>query len=89
MEAEMKADRKAQKARTDAKHKEVMAKIDAETKAIQAKTKAMRDKRMEPNRESDQEELKRIIEEMNVKADGKQEKCWPDCEKTLNLVRQK
>jgi hypothetical protein len=46
----------------DAKHKDMMAKmaaeteaIWAETKAIQAKTKAMWDKRMEANRESDQE----------------------------------
>jgi hypothetical protein len=53
-------------ARMDAKPKETMAKIDAETKT-------MRNKRMEANRESDQEELKGMMEEMNTKVGGKQE----------------
>jgi hypothetical protein len=34
MKAEMKTDRKAHQARTDAEHKEIMAKIDAETEDI-------------------------------------------------------
>jgi hypothetical protein len=71
--AEMKAGRKAYQARMDTKHKETMANIDAEMEAIRAETKAMRDKGMKTNRESDQEELKGIIEEMNAKAGGKQE----------------
>jgi uncharacterized coiled-coil protein SlyX len=38
-------------AEMNASHKEMMAKIDAETKAIRLERKAMRDKRMEANRE--------------------------------------
>jgi hypothetical protein len=34
-------------ARLDANHKELLAKIEAETEAIRAGTKAMRDRRME------------------------------------------
>jgi hypothetical protein len=36
-------------AEMNANYKEMMAKIDAETKAIQEKTKTIRDKRMETN----------------------------------------
>jgi hypothetical protein len=43
--------------------------ISAETEAIQAKTKAMRDKRMEANRESDREGPKGMMAEMNAKMD--------------------
>jgi hypothetical protein len=70
---EIKDDRKVLQATMDAKHKETMPKIDAETGAIQGKTKAIRDKRMKANRESNQEELKGIMEGMNAKTDGKQE----------------
>jgi hypothetical protein len=37
-------------------HKEMMAKLRAETEAIQASTKAMRDKMMEANMKDDREE---------------------------------
>jgi hypothetical protein len=64
-ESQEKAETKA-----EANHKEMMAKIDAETKVILAKTKAMRDMRMETNRESDLEEPKRVMTEMNAKMDA-------------------
>jgi hypothetical protein len=38
-------------AEMNANHKEMMAKIEAETEAIRTETKAMRDKRMEANRD--------------------------------------
>jgi hypothetical protein len=76
----------ADQAKAKANHKEMMAKIDAETKAIQEKAKAMRDKRMEANRKRDREDLKAMMDDMDsrvdaiqAKAGGKQEESWPDC----------
>jgi hypothetical protein len=52
--------------------------------------------RTDSNRERDQEDPKRMMKETDAnmdanqaKAKGKQEKMLPECEKTLNLVRQK
>jgi hypothetical protein len=91
-QAEMQTDRKAHPARMEAwgkevnaKHKGMMTKIDAETEVIRARTQAMLDKGIEANRESNQEELKGMMnatqerlnvnaKEMNSKMDANQAK---------------
>jgi hypothetical protein len=85
----------------------MLAKMKGGWEKRQTETEIMADKRMEANRESDQEELKRMMNvtqermdanttEMNAKWTptrrrwtANKRKCWPECEKTLNLDKQK
>jgi hypothetical protein len=82
-----------------AKMKSDREKIQAETGTIRAKTKAMRDKRMETNRESDQEELKGTMnatqermdantKDMNTKMDANHAKADGKQEEMLARIQE-